>query len=282
MVGEVIISNPEKYKKIKNKIKRDGLNKLHILSDFDRTVTYSLDKEGKHTVTVFSQLRKKPDYLGQKYFDESHKLFDIYHTIEIDNSISLDEKKIKMHEWWMKHLNLLAEVGLNKNLIKRVVNENPLYFRKYSLEAFSFLNENNIPILFMSASPGDLLIEYLKQHNLNFPNVYVLANRYNFDSKGQAVKIMEPIIHTFNKTEITLKNTPIYEKIKERKNVLLLGDSLGDVGMIEGFDYDNLLKVGFLNENVEENLGKYKENFDVVITHDGDFNFINNLLKDLK
>ena len=64
-----------------------------------------------------------------------------------------------------------------------------------------------------------------------------------------------------------------------RKNVLLLGDSLGDLGMIEGFEYDNLISVGFLNENIEENLHAYKENFDIVIMNDGSMNYVNGLIK---
>jgi len=61
--------------------------------------------------------------------------------------------------------------------------------------------------------------------------------------------------------------------------VLLLGDSLDDVGMVQGFDYKNLLKIGFLNENVGENLENFKKTFDVVLTGDPGMDFINNLLK---
>ena len=45
--------------------------------------------------------------------------------------------------------------------------------------------------------------------------------------------------------------------------------------MANGMDHETVLKVGFLNENVEELLPKYKEVYDVVITNDGDFELIN-------
>lgn len=51
--------------------------------------------------------------------------------------------------------------------------------------------------------------------------------------------------------------------------------------MVEGFDYDNLLCVGFLNEKVEENLDKYKENFDVIITNDGSMDWVNGFVESL-
>ena len=78
---------------------------------------------------------------------------------------------------------------------------------------------------------------------------------------------------------MVLKDFPFFKVIKNRKNVLLLGDSLDDTKMITGFDYNALIKIGFLNENIEENLEHYKKVYDVVILNDGDMNFINDLLK---
>jgi 5'-nucleotidase len=82
-----------------------------------------------------------------------------------------------------------------------------------------------------------------------------------------------------NKDETTLESLPIYLELMNKKNVLLLGDGLGDLGMIKGFDYDNLISIGFLNENVDKNLEKFKENFDVVLLGDGDFSFVNEFVK---
>ncbi len=61
----------------------------------------------------------------------------------------------------------------------------------------------------------------------------------------------------------------------------MLGDNLEDIGMVDGFEYDNLLKIGFLNENIEENLENYKKAFDIVILNDGSMEFVNNLLKEI-
>lgn len=35
---------------------------------------------------------------------------------------------------------------------------------------------------------------------------------------------------------------------------MLLGNGVDDIDMVEGFDYENLIKVGFLNEEAEKNL----------------------------
>jgi len=277
----VIIVNKKDLEKKKKEIAKGGADKLHILSEFDRTITYGLTGEGKRTATVISQLRSDSKYLGKDYQKKAHEMFDFYRPIEINPKISLDEKKKKMHEWWMKHYNLIAEVGFTKKLIKKVVDEKPLQFRKGSLEFLSLLNKKNIPIIFMSAAPGDMLIEYLRKNNILFSQVYVVANLYNWDKNGNALNIIEPIIHSMNKDETSIQKFPVYDKIIKRKNVILLGDEIEDVGMVEGFDYDNLIKVGFLNENIKENIEHYKKNFDVVLINDTDMSYVNKLLKEI-
>lgn len=74
----------------------------------------------------------------------------------------------------------------------------------------------------------------------------------------------------------------VYSNIKNRRNVLLLGDSIGDLGMIEGFEYETLLKVGFLNFDYDKLREEYKRNFDIVLEGDGDFNQVNNLVRSLE
>ena len=281
MEKQVIISNPERLEEIKKKISGEGVGKFHVLADFDRTLTYGLSEDGVKQKTVIYQLRSDPKYLGEKYFEESNKLFEVYNPIEINPNISREEKQEKMQEWWEKHFDLLAKSGLSKEIMKRVVKEKPLKFRKGVKELLMFLDKSNIPTIFMSASPGDLIIKYLKEKDLLNKNVHVIANKYEFDKEGNAIKTKGLIIHVFNKKEVLLKDEEIYDKTKNRKNVLLLGDSIGDAGMIEGFPYDNLIKIGFLNEKVEESLEAYKEAFDVVLTGDQDFDYVNELIQEL-
>ncbi len=73
----------------------------------------------------------------------------------------------------------------------------------------------------------------------------------------------------------------MYDKIEKKKNILLLWDSLGDVCMAEGFPYENIIKIGFLNKEDDKYLSAYKEIYDVVITWDGDFSFILDVGKEI-
>ncbi|MBU4284624.1 hypothetical protein KKF60_00995 [Patescibacteria group bacterium] len=279
--GNIIIPDCGRLEQIKEKIKQGGVDKIHALVDFDRTLTKSFVK-GKERPSLISVLRDG-NYLTPDYAEKAHALFDKYHSMEIDINLSIEEKKKAMREWWINHFKLLIESGLNKKDLERVVDSEGVEFREGALEFIDRLNKAKIPLVIMSSSGlgGDNIAMFLKKQNRLYDNIHIISNTYIWDKNGNAIGVKEPIVHNFNKDETSIKNFPAFEIVKDRKNVLLLGDSLGDVGMIEGFDYDNLLKIGFLNEKIDESLEKYKENFDVVILNDSDMDYVNDLLKNI-
>ncbi len=71
-------------------------------------------------------------------------------------------------------------------------------------------------------------------------------------------------------------------QVAHRTNVLLLGDSLGDLKMSHGMSHDVCLTVGFLNHDVDALLPKYKGAFDVVLLHDAPMTWVNELLQGLQ
>lgn len=61
------------------------------------------------------------------------------------------------------------------------------------------------------------------------------------------------LIHVYNKREGALLNTGHFQELRTRPNVLLMGDSLGDLTMADGVqDMENILKIGFLNDKVKQ------------------------------
>lgn len=278
----IIITNKEELERIKRKISQAGSNILHVITDFDRTLTKNF-VDGKEVPSVISILRDG-NYLTKNYSAKAHALFDKYHPIEINLNISFEEKKKAMHEWWASHYQLLMESGLNKKDIEAVVNSNKIKLREGVLEFIDLLHEHNIPLVIMSSSGlgiGSISMFFEKQGKL-YKNIHIISNDFEWDGDGNMIKIKEPIIHSMNKDETSVKNFPkIFKVTKNRKNILLLGDTLEDVNMIAGFDYDNIIKIGFLNKKIEENLEAYKQNYDIVILRDSDIFYINKLLKKL-
>eukprot|EP00959_Pyramimonas_sp_CCMP1952_P376680 7889439-Pyramimonas_sp.AAC.1 len=100
-----------------------------------------------------------------------------------------------------------------------------------------------------------------------------------------------------------IQGTDYRKAVEQRKFVILLGDGLGDVTMAEGvdlrlmccdldnaFEHDSrcvgiphevVLKVGFLNDKVEELMPLYREVYDVIITNDGSMDVVVELLSDM-
>lgn len=61
----------------------------------------------------------------------------------------------------------------------------------------------------------------------------------------------EELIHTFNKNEIFPHHLDYFLEHGHRKNVLLMGDMIGDLRMADGMrTKENVLTIGFLNSNV--------------------------------
>ena len=282
MVNNFIISNEKKFSELKEKFILSGFSNLCIISDFDRTMTKCF-VGGKMVSSLISILRSE-NMLVSGYSEKAQALFKKYHAIEVDDSLSIGEKIPFMETWWGEHGQLLVDSGLNRKDLEKISTSPDIVFRKNCLESLSLLNLNSVPFIVLSASgAGDeSVISCLKSRDMYLDNVLVISNKYLWDDFGNAVERVKPYIHTFNKSGVSIiERKPVYSKIIGRKNFILIGDSLGDCHMAEGLDYDNILKIGFLNSDVENKLESYKLYYDVVITNDCEFNFVYNFLKEL-
>jgi len=270
----VIITNKEKISEIKKRIAADGLGKLHIVSDFDKTLT-SCFVNGTKIPSLISILRDEK-YLTPDYSEKAQALYDKYHPIEIDPNIPADEKQLQMHNWWSEHYNLLIKSGLTKDDLARVADSEKISLRGGAIEFMDFLQKHEIPLVILSAAGlgFETIQMYLEKHKVLHQNVHIVSNTLKWDESGKAVGVQEPIIHTFNKNYSVVKDQPFFKTIKERKNIILLGDGEGDAAMVAGFEYDNIIKIGFLNEGVTVDLEKYKNNYDVLILNDGPMDYV--------
>jgi 5'-nucleotidase len=278
----IIIPDKERLEKVKKDIQRQGPEKIYILTDFDRTLTYAKSIEGKYIPSIISILRDE-NYLKKGYAEKAHALFDKYHPIEINLHIPIKERKTAMQEWWASHNKLLLKSGLNKKDLKKIVESGVIRLRRGLREMFKKTHQKNIPLIIMSSSGvGNTIPKILEKEQILYNNIHIITNKFTWDNEGNAIKTPEKIIHCMNKDETAIQNYPkIYKKIKNRKNIILIGDSLGDLGMTTKFEYNNLIKIGFLNPGKEKNLEKYKKNFDIIIKDDGDFSEINKLIKEI-
>ncbi len=269
----------EKIDQIVKRMIKGGASKLHILADFDRTLTLAF-VDGVPTPSMTAILRDH-GYLTPDYPAKAKALYAHYGKIERDPAVPIDKKKKIMDEWWRAHFDLMQKSGLSKKDLEKAMASGVVQFRPGAFKFIDTLNEQNIPLVIMSASGlGEESVAIrLRQENRLLDNVHIISNAFIWDENGRAVGIREPIVTGVNKDETLIQNFPAYEVVKDRKNVILLGDNIGDVGMSDGFEFDNLLKIGFLNEDkAGELLPVFEKHYDVVIQDDGPFDYINEVL----
>lgn len=284
MKSNVYIHNLKSFNKKKERIIKDGVNNLMVLSDFDRTLTYSFAR-GKKTPSLIAILRENGNYLGEDYTKKAKILAEKYRPIEFNLKINKREKEVLMKEWWSKHLKLLIEKGLNKSHLKQVVDSRKIKFRKKAKEVFDFLNKNNIPLIIISASGlgEEPILMFFEKENKLYSNISVISNSFVWDKGGNAIKYKKDVIHSLNKGKISINHYSFIEnKAKERKNIILLGDSPDDIEMANNFDYNNLIKICFLNNETNKDIEQYKKLYDVLILNDSSMEFVNYLLKNFK
>ncbi len=273
----IVISNTEAFDKKVEKFVKAGAGKVHVIADFDRTLTKAF-VNGQKSPTVIAQIRNGT-YLTSNYAPEAHKLYDVYHPLEIDPNLSPEVKNKKMQEWWERHFELLFRCGLTKKVMEEIVAARTLKFRDGALEFMDLLREKEIPLVIMSAGPGDMIGEYLRLEGRLYDNAHIVANMLEFDRFGKAVGLKGKIIHSLNKDEAELKGLSFYKQLQKRKNVLLLGDGVDDLKMIHGFNYAQLMSFGFLNEEAEKSIDEFRRNFDVVLLNDTDMSYVNGILR---
>ncbi|KAF0362328.1 5-nucleotidase, cytosolic III [Gigaspora margarita] len=278
----------KKHSKLKNvdathrkleKILDDGLENLQIVCDFDCTMTryFTPNRErnpGSHKILSSSSR------LTEEFKKETDKLCEDYYPIEIDKTLTKEEKIPYMIEWWEKAHELLLGQRINKNDIKEMVAETPVEMRPGLDVLIRKCKDNDIPFLIFSAGIANVIEEVLITKNLYYSNnMHIVSNQMGFNPEtGICDHFKVPLIHIFNKSEIMLKDSPYYKTIENRRNVILLGDSIGDIHMADGIQHEICLTIGFLNHDVEDYIDTYLETFDIVVVNDGPMDIVNHIL----
>lgn len=262
------------------KILQGGPDQLQFIVDFDYTVT-KVHNDGKPLDCSWGVLENYKE-LPSDYHKKVNQVKDKYYPVELDLSLSLEEKIPIMIQWYKEANGLLGESGVNRSWFPKMVAQSNCELREDTTLLLNRLNQAKVPVLVMSAGLGDLVREILIHFEVLHDNTTLVSNFLKYDKEGKVVGLKddEELIHMYNKSECILKRSD--KQHTNRKNVVLLGDSLGDLQMADGVvDPNAVLTVGFLNKNIETSLDIYKKNFDVVLVDDQTMTFPNALVSDV-
>ncbi|KAM4623457.1 7-methylguanosine phosphate-specific 5'-nucleotidase-like [Polymixia lowei] len=263
----VLMRQRSKVEETLKAMQRDGAGSLQVISDFDMTLT-RFAHNGKRVPTTHNILDNRL-LINEDCTRKIRELLNTYYPIEIDAGRTAEEKLPLMVEWWTKVHELLIQQKIRKDLLPQAVKESSAMLREGYKVFFSCLAEQDVPLLIFSAGVGDILEEVIRQKQVFLPNVHIISNYMDFDHTGVLWAFKGQLIHSFNKREIGLLHTARLRELQGRPNVLLLGDSLGDLTMADGVSQtQNILTIGFLNDQVEERKKSYVSSFDIVLVKD--------------
>lgn len=187
-----------------------------------------------------------------------------------------------MIKWWTDaHASLVAQ-KLSKTDLRLMAEQARLEIRPGVDQILIDCRDTAIPFLVFSAGIGNIIEEILKGANLFYDNMHIVSNMMVFDNQDVCVDFKEPLIHVFNKSEFQLETSPYHKMIEERPNVILMGDSLGDLQMSQGVKHDLCFNIGFLNHDIKSLESAYINAFDLVIEGDANMNPVIELLKSIK
>jgi len=269
---------------VREKLKRiidEGPDRLQFIVDFDYTLSRA-HKDGKPVDCSWGVLENYRE-LPSDYHKKVKSVKDKYYPVEIDPSISLEKKIPIMKEWYKEANGLLAESGAHRSWFPKMVQESDCELRDDTALMLNRLNQANIPVLVLSAGLGDLIHEIMTHFGVLHGNTFLVSNFLDYTQDGMVTGLKNPeeVIHMYNKAESMLKRSDC-DQFSNRKNVVLLGDSLGDLKMAGGVkNPDTVLTIGFLNKNIEESLQTYKDSFDIVLIDDQTMDFPNALVTDV-
>ncbi|XP_055476144.1 7-methylguanosine phosphate-specific 5'-nucleotidase isoform X1 [Psammomys obesus] len=278
MKATVLMRQPGRVQEIVDALRRGGGDRLQVISDFDMTLSrfaYNGQRcPSSHNILDNSKI------ISEDCRKELRALFLHYYPIEIDPQRTIREKLPHMVQWWTKAHNLLCQQKIQKSQIAQVVGESTAMLREGYKTFFDMLYHNNIPLFIFSAGIGDILEEIIRQMKVFHPNIHIVSNYMDFSEDGFLQGFKGQLIHTYNKNSSVCENSGYFQQLQDKTNVLLLGDSIGDLTMADGVPgVQNILKIGFLNDKVEERRERYLDSYDIVLEKDETLDVVNGLLQ---
>ncbi|XP_075068686.1 cytosolic 5'-nucleotidase 3A isoform X1 [Mixophyes fleayi] len=274
----VHIKDPARVEEIICGLIKGGSARLQVITDFDMTLS-RFSHNGKRCPTCHNVI-DNCKYVTDECRKKLYELKEKYYAIEIDPNLTIKEKYPYMIEWYTKSHTLLIDQRLQKDQLAEVVRDSDIMLKDGYETFFDKLNEHNVPVFIFSAGLGDVLEEAIRQCGIYYPNVKVVSNFMDFDENGVMKGFKGELIHVYNKHDGALKSTEYFNQLKDNSNIILLGDSLGDLTMADGVpNVENILKIGFLNNKVEELLEKYMDSYDIVLVTDETLDVANSILQ---
>lgn len=259
------------YKK-DDKFKNISLNSnnFFVMIDFDRTLT-TADSLGSWNIL------ENPKFMDPNFQAASLKLVEKYYPYELDYSLDANTKSRYMDEWFKKNMDLFFQYNLTYSILLNCVKDSKTKLRDGSKSFLKRLYDENIPVVILSAGISNVIKEFLKLNDCLFSNIHIISNFIEFED-DKMLPFSSSMIHSSNKS---IDRLPINlrKQLEQKEHILLFGDLIEDLNMINKEDLSRSISFGFLENNEKENLEHYLKSFDVVLTDNSSFDIVQELIR---
>ena len=113
----------------------------------------------------------------------------------------------------------------------------------------------------------------MKLNNIYYNNINIVSNRIDFENRDTT-----NYVHALNKDKQIWKKD-IINNISTKQYAIVIGDVIADVNMLPNNIDSKKISIGFLDDDIEKNLGIYNKHFDIVLTNNASFKEVEELLK---
>jgi len=283
----VVISRPEEFAAKRAAMVAAGADKLQVIADFDRTISAFRCSSGELCHASHQLLES---CVGFDHADFAPKMDAInakYFALEVDPYLTAEARAGYMLEWWHQAHELLLQQSIRKQAIDDAVARarasGRLELRRGATELLHQLSNLQVPCLIFSAGLRETIAATLRAEQLaELPGHALIGNDMKFDDTGLLVAFGDDTITSSNKnySHVHSMEPAFHAAAVARRNVILLGDNLGDADMAQGMeDIQCILRIGLLHDHVQERMEQFKAAFDVVLLNDAPMDFVRELVE---
>jgi len=229
-------------------IVRDGIKCLHVVLDFDHTITAYVSPTGQKCLECHDVIQH-----GTYQPIERQDLFR-----SMIDEVWSDQHNGKLRhisEWWIRFHDAIISQRLTKAEFQKATALSGILLRPGAVKLFAWLRKNQVKTTIVSAGISTVIEEVLKQNEIEIhEQAEIIANVPVWEENGSIVSFKEPLIHARNKEQVlkTLGFSGINDEVGAPYNVVLAGNSIGDVLCLLGICHKHSLSLGFLHEKVKE------------------------------
>lgn len=220
-----------------NKFMDEGKDKLHLLVDFDRTLTVGRDKTGKD----IASWEILASHLPLEGLAKQHKLYEKYRPLELSGKMTHEDAI----SWANQVLSIFVENEIGLTEIEKDFRQKS-DIRPYSKELLNFSEKLGIPTVIISAGIREIINIWSKTFQVS--PALVLATGLITDKNGTIIDWDKNIVHVKNKKE--QEHQELAKIKKQRPNIILIGDAIEDADMAEGDE--NVLRIRIFNPREDE------------------------------